>query len=203
MVDPVASSTWSARSCRAASTSCQRPAWRYGAGDGRALEDSAPRPHRGLAEAGDEAAHVHLGAAPLQHSAVEGVGDHLAGEIGAVEHRDVGVDLAVDGLGVAGEAFVVAGFRGELELAGAAEGAVDALLGDDALDRLDARVEGAVQRGRLLEAEGSRACRKLWARPLLRCPPLRPEAPKPTVSASSITDAAPALASASAAPRAR
>ena len=85
---------------------------------------------------------------------MEAVGEHLAGEIGAGEHRGVGVDAAVDGLEVAGEAFVVGGFRGELELARAAERAVDALLGDDALDRLDARVEGAPERGRLLGSEG-------------------------------------------------
>ena len=95
---------------------------------------------------------------------------------------------------------IVGGFRGELELARAAERAVDALLGDDALDRLDARVEGAAQRLRLLEA-ASRACRKLWARPLLRCPPLRPEAPKPTVSASSTTTRRPSMARRRAAPR--
>ncbi len=51
-------------------------------------------------------------------------------------------------------------FGGQLQLAGDAEIAGDLLFGDEAPDRLDAGVEGAIHRLRLLRPEGL-ACREI------------------------------------------
>ena len=58
----------------------------------------------GLGEALAEAADMHLGAAPLQETAVKGVGADFGGGVGAVEQRDIEIDLAGDQLVAAPQA---------------------------------------------------------------------------------------------------
>jgi hypothetical protein len=121
----------------------------------------------GLGEALAEAADMHLGAAPLQEAAVKRLRAGLGGGVGAVEQRDVGVDLAGDQLAVALQALDMPRLRRELDPAGALEGAVDRLLAHDALDGVDGGGEGAVQRLRLIEAalggDGDEAVRQAVA----------------------------------------
>ena len=84
---------------------------------------------------------------------MERVGADLARKLGPAQHGGVGIGLAMQHLEIAGERGDMFRLGGELELAGAPEGAVDPLLRDDPLDRIDGIVEGPVEGDRALAAQ--------------------------------------------------
>src|SRR6185503_1634289 len=114
--------------------------------------DARPALRRGPREADPEAAHVHLGAPLLQQPAVESGRIDLAGESRAIDELHAGIDVA-EHLESASEAVEMLRLRGELELPGAHEVAVDRFLADDLLDRVDRRVEVPVHVARFRRAE--------------------------------------------------
>ncbi len=129
------------------------PAFLPPLGHGCVLMDHRAVPGGRRGQPGHEAAHMHHGALLREHRAMERVGADLAHELGPAQHGRVGIGLAMQHLEVAGERGDVLRLGGELELARPPEGAVDALLGDDPLDRIDGIVESLVEGHRAFAAQ--------------------------------------------------
>ena len=121
----------------------QRPVW-----------ICAPWRSAACGQAVRKAAHVHLAAALVEHAAMETLAGHLGTHARRVEDLDVGIDVvAHQPLGAALQRLKMRRPRGEFELAGAHEVAVDAFVAHQAFDGVHGLVVSVVPLARPFDAD--------------------------------------------------
>lgn len=121
--------------------------------DRRVLVDAGARPCRRLREADAELAHVHLHAVVLQQPAVETVGADLVAHPRRLDQLDVGIDVAAQRVVRLRQRREMLRLRGELELAGAPEIAIDRVFGDERLDAFHGALVCPIELPRRLRAD--------------------------------------------------
>ncbi len=121
-------------------------------GDGGLLDDDGAAPLCRLGEADDVTPHMHHAALLRQHGAMERRAD-LALQITGRQQGRIRIDFRMNSLEILRKPFEMLRLRGKLELAGAAEIAVYAFLGDDRFQRVDGSVQRLVEGDRPLLAE--------------------------------------------------
>ena len=118
--------------------------------DERVFKNGGPIAGGSRGQAGNVPAHMHHGALSREHRTMERVRSDLGGKVFAAQQGRVWVHLPVKNLEVAGQRIHMRWLRRQFQLAGTSKGAVNRLFPDDAFDRVDGIVKGAVERLRTI-----------------------------------------------------